>query len=205
MKKLIPIMFFLICGCLYGDYDRHHGPAIIRNAYFTDVYFRTLIVDKMDKNLGLMIQDEFIVIGEDGVDRFSHRPYWEDGKLRFTQNPDWDACGIGCGISRYLIQTRGDDCEPLKIWVFQDIKRKCLLYAYTREELIELKKEAGFSIEDRDPVFLLERTGIRVVSHKEYMKLKPTLEPHRYDPSLCKPKPAWPRLKTIYMPGANAD
>ena len=179
-KIFILLLLFLIGGCDSGA----TGPAVVRNAYFNDVYFTNYRTVYENRKRGRMIQDVWRVTDEDG--EFGG----ELGKYRFTHHTDWAGCGIGCGVDIYLIPGNMG-MAPLKIWVFHDIKRKCLLYSYTREELIELKKEAGFSIKDRGAVFLLERTGIRVVSEEEYKKLKPTLKPHRPDPALCKPEPDW--------------
>jgi hypothetical protein len=52
-----------------------------------------------------------------------------------------------------------------------------------------LKTSAGFSLNSSDAVYLTEKSGLRVISIEEFERIKPTLKPHPYDPSLCKPKP----------------
>jgi len=175
MKKLIPIFLLLICGCATGAPHILSSPAPPPRYITMDVnnaYFENIYITYY---------------------------YGDLKKLPFLKDPStgWDGCGIGCEHRPLL----NDDRNPLiKLWVFQDINRKCLLYSYTKEELIELRKDAVFSITDNYPgeVFLLEKTGIRVVLPEEYEKLKPTLKPHRYDPSLCKPEPNWSKYSTDY-------
>jgi len=88
------------------------------------------------------------------------------GRLRGIKYADWDGCGIGCGSNYYFEVERGYDADwvPERLWLFQDNDRKCLLYSYTKEELLALKNKAGFSMADKGAVFLLEKTGIRVIS-----------------------------------------
>ena len=165
MKKLFPILLFLICGCTYN----HTPMPAIRNAYFENVYFSCFIQEE-----GKPQPYPAKILKDDNSDSAPH-----DG-------PDGVACGMGCELFLFPLELR-NPAPPLKIWVFQDKARKCLLYSYTKEELMELKKEAGIPI-NYTAAFLLEKTGIRVISEKEYRKLKPTLKPHRYDPALCKPQ-----------------
>ena len=181
MKKLIPILFLLICGCA-----RPSGPVVVRNAYFNDIFFTNYYVDYTDY--------PFIV---DEAERVFGRDY---GTTTFSM--DFDNCGIDCGVDYYFIapRFRSSYGEPLpdNFWIFQDDDRKCLLYSYTKEDMLALKNKAGFSMTDYGAVFLLEKTGIRVVSREKYEKLKPTLQPHRYDQALCKPEPDWSKYSDTY-------
>ena len=163
MKKLFPILLFLICGC-----DIFYVPFDIRNAYFEDVYVMNALPEAG--------ADKIKVSDKGGQERLDH--------FRWVPMPlSWS------GPHFEILSQRGMDGAALKVWVFQGSGTKCFLYSYTKEELLELKNKAGFSRDAAGAVFLLERTGIRVVSSEEYNKLKPTLKPYRYDPSLCKPKP----------------
>ena len=164
MRKSIPILlFFLIYGCDYGFI-----PFPTTNAYFEDAYIISAIPN-VDAN-------KISVSDKDGKEY--------PNPFRLVSR------SIRLGVPNLIISNRGMDGAALKIWIFQGPEAKCFLYSYTREELIELANKAGFSIEKQNAIFLLERTGIRVVSADEYTKkLEPTFKPHRYDPSLCKSKP----------------
>ena len=166
-------MLFFICGCATG------APHILSSPAPPPRYITMKVNNAYFENIYITY-------------------YYDDlKKLPFLKDPstDWDGCGIGCAHRTLL----NDDRNPLiKLWVFQDINRKCLLYSYTKEELLALKNKAGFSITDEDTVFLLEKTGIRVVSEGEYKKLKPTLQPHPYDQTLCKPEPDWSKYSYDY-------
>jgi hypothetical protein len=76
------------------------------------------------------------------------------------------------------------------IYVFQDANRQCLLYSYSNDELLKLKKDAGFSKNSSRDVVLLGKTGISIISTSTYNKIASSFESHPYDPSLCKPKPS---------------
>lgn len=61
----------------------------------------------------------------------------------------------------------------------------CILYSYSREQLQQLKTQAGFDKESDDAVFMIGKDRITVVSKAEYERLKPTFAPSPYDASLC--------------------
>jgi hypothetical protein len=50
--------------------------------------------------------------------------------------------------------------------------RSCLLFSYTREEIIKLKTESGFANKDHSVIFLVEQNSLTPISKKEYNKIK---------------------------------
>lgn len=84
----------------------------------------------------------------------------------FNLTPSW-------GRSFYLIR------------FYQDRDFKCFLFQYKINELKEIEKNSSSS----NPVFLIEKHGIKVLSRKEYEKIKSTFQPHPYDEKRCKQLP----------------
>ncbi|MDR1476719.1 MAG: hypothetical protein LBI17_01160 [Rickettsiales bacterium] len=120
---------------------------------------------------------------------FTHEArYYSSSKGDYNKIEYGVGCGIGeCDTGYVFGGAFGQYFD--RIWVFQDTDRQCLLYSYTDEELVKLKKDAGFSRNSSRDVILLGKTGISVIPVKEYNAIVPTLRPHSYDQSLCKPMP----------------
>lgn len=71
---------------------------------------------------------------------------------------------------------------------YQDESMQCYLFSYSMDELIKMREVTGPGW--NDPIYIIQKDGISVISEAEYEKLKPTFKPHSYNPNLCRPKPA---------------
>lgn len=98
-------------------------------------------------------------------------------------------------ISTILVPS-GKRMSEDRIYFYQDAAHECYLFSIASKDMRDLTnafydldiKQNGFKLVLA--TLLVEKDHIRVVSRKEYNNLKPTLQPHPFDPSLCKPKPS---------------
>lgn len=69
---------------------------------------------------------------------------------------------------------------------YQDKDKLCYLYSYSKEDLLELKTNAGFSPSSRNATFITDKNKLTVVKKNQH---KSNFQSHPYDSSLCKPMP----------------
>jgi len=89
--------------------------------------------------------------------------------------------------------------SPFILNYYQGENEKCFLFSYTVEDLKQMKLAAGFSLESQKSVFFLTKDGLQVLSRTKYEQMQPTLEPHPYDPALCRPKPKYAIRAKYYL------
>lgn len=70
---------------------------------------------------------------------------------------------------------------------YQDEAMQCYLFSYSMDELIKMREVTNPWW--NDPIYIIKKDGISVISESEYKKLELTFKPHPYDASLCKPAP----------------
>ena len=90
---------------------------------------------------------------------------------------------------------------------YQDAELKCYLFSVSDGELFDLEYEKyKFPKFRRNDVLLIERDGVRRATTKEeYERIEPTLNPHPYDSSLCKPKPVQETMDKRYNTQEKAE
>jgi len=71
---------------------------------------------------------------------------------------------------------------------YQGNNGQCIVEKTTLNELFQQKLDAGYDANSRDAIFLVGKTGIKLVDRKEYEQIKTSIKKHPYDPSLCKPR-----------------
>lgn len=167
--KYIAIFFlcYFICGCDYYK-NKHY----VTNTYFSALYAQDLVsqaeyIGKEPQNyMNVNIKDYKIVTQyKDFNFQF---PFLVKTDFSLSANPS---------IGRGFISTD----------FYQDKNKQCYLFSYSMEELIKMREETGSWW--NDPIYIIQKDGISVISESEYEKLKPTFKSHPYDASLCKPAP----------------
>jgi len=163
MKKTMLFILLFLCAC--EGYI--HQPAIFKNGYFqSGIYynmFREAGKGSNHTKLGYFKSDGMwhLLFLDQVVDRFA---------------------GVHDLSGGFYI-------TPLIMDFYQDKNKQCYLFSYTLEELKQMKLAAGFSLKNSSTIFLLTKEGLQVISKTKYKQLIPTLKPHPYDPTLCRPKP----------------
>ena len=171
MKKLV---LFIFAITLFGCDMPTNKPVFLEKAYFEDMY-----IERYWKDFDSDNKYHF-----DGDEPFSSVPYTDieiNGQTHRLRNQFKD----GYALERVTALSPSFDI----LYFFQDKDKSCFLYAYSRENIKNLKQNAGFSLSSKDAVFLTERSGLRVISVSEYKQLKPAIRLKSFDPSLCKPSP----------------
>lgn len=90
-------------------------------------------------------------------------------------------------IDLYKNAKTGITTVPLDyINVYQDRNRKCYLYSYSREDLLNKKCESGFNATEKNIFLIVDRTGVSV--EKKYIDSNSNSSAN-FKEDLCKPKP----------------
>ncbi len=110
-----------------------------------------------------------------------HKPPYKTGKMFFAGNLDF--------AKKFNYETWMKNEQIGPILHLKAYYKNCLLFSYSREELLTMKEKFGFKSDNFEVVYLIEKDGLRVVSDKEYEKIKHTFKSHNPPRSeVCKPE-----------------